>query len=234
MVQAWAEGLGCSPQLVGEPGVHLVPGGALLRGLDGVYLARIGPSVFVFCPAPLQSRAAEITAAIPTADVFTAATCARIAGVPEQGVHGPSWHGFVDAAHFTATGPPAGRRLRRDDPMLAEMQAGCGDADWAEGGFGDPAGVLYGIEEGGRLVAAGNLTPFRSRPADVGLLTRRSARGRGLAKQVAVRMIQDWLPAVGLMRYRALIANEPSLAIARGMGFAEYGQNFIARLSHIG
>jgi hypothetical protein len=43
-------------------------------------------------------------------------------------------------------------------------------------------------------------------------------------------MIQDALPAAGIIRYRALLSNAPSLAIARSLGFAGHGENLIARL----
>jgi hypothetical protein len=39
------------------------------------------------------------------------------------------------------------------------------------------------------------------------------------AKQIAVQMIGDALPAAGIIRYRALVTNSPSLAIARSLGF---------------
>ena len=109
----------------------------------------------------------------------------------KRGVLGPSWHGFTGAAHFTPAVPGAGRRLDRGDRLLAGLREACGEAEWAEGGFADPDGVMYGIEEDGRLAAAGNLTPFRGYPADIGLLTHPAARGRGLARHIAVRMIQD-------------------------------------------
>jgi RimJ/RimL family protein N-acetyltransferase len=143
---------------------------------------------------------------------------------------GPSWHGFTDVAHFTPVVGSAGRLLDRGDPLLAELRHACGEAEWSEGGFADPDGVIYGIEEDGCLVAAGNLTSFRGYPADVGLLTRPDARGRGLAKRVAAQMIADALPIAGVIRYRALVTNSPSLAIARSLGFAGCGQNLIARL----
>jgi hypothetical protein len=47
---------------------------------------------------------------------------------------------------------------------------------------------------------------------------------------MAVRMITDALPGAGLIRYRALASNTPSLAIARSLGFAGCGQNLMARL----
>lgn len=237
--RAWAAALGCGPRLLGEPGAHLVPGGPGLAGFRGVYLASVGPAVLVYCPAGLRRRAAALLAATPPGEVFTARTCARLAGLAGQPgpagqagprVHGPSWHGFTDAAHFRPAVPAAGRRLDRADPLLAGLRASCGDGDWAEGGFADPDGIVYGIEQQGVLAAAGNLTPFGGHPADVGLLTHPAARGRGLASRMAVRMITDALPAAGLVRYRALASNAPSLAIARSLGFAGCGQNLTARL----
>jgi hypothetical protein len=43
-------------------------------------------------------------------------------------------------------------------------------------------------------------------------------------------MIEDALPAAGLIRYRALVTNAPSLAIARSPGFRGYGHNLVARV----
>lgn len=226
----WAQALGCDARLLGEPGAHLVPGGAQLRDLNGVYMASVGAAVLVCCAGSLRPRAAAVLASTPPGALFTPGTCAAIAGVGAVQVLGPSWHGLTDAAHFRPAGPGAGRRLDRGDPLLAGLREACGEADWAEGGFAGPDGVIYGIEEDGHLAAAGNLTPFRGYPADVGLLTRPAARGRGLARQLATRMIGDALPAAGIVRYRALVTNSASLAIARSLGFAGYGQNLVVRL----
>jgi Acetyltransferase (GNAT) family len=227
---AWAEALGCDLRLLGEPGAQMVPGGAGLRGRNAVYMAEVRAAVLVYCPGRLRPRAAAVLASTPPGHLFTPGACAQIADVGEARILGPSWHGFTDAGHFTPAVPGAGRRLDRGDPLLAGLREACGETEWAEGGFADPDGVLYGIEQDGRLAAAGNLTVFRGYPADVGLLTHPAARGRGLATKVAVQMIADALPAAGIIRYRALAANSPSLAIARSLGFAGYGQNLIARL----
>jgi hypothetical protein len=97
---AWAEALGCEARLLGEPGAHLVPGGARLRGLNGVYMAGVGAAVLVYCPGWLRPRAAAVLASTPPGDLFTAGTCGAIAGTDGVRVLGPSWHGFTDAAHF--------------------------------------------------------------------------------------------------------------------------------------
>jgi hypothetical protein len=142
---AWAEALGCDLRLLGEPGAHMVLGGAWLRGRNALYMAGVRAAVLVYCPGRLRPRAAAVLASTPPGHLFTPGACARIAGVGEAQILGPSWHGFTDAGHFTPAVPGAGRRLGRGDPLLAGLREACGEAEWAEGGFADPDGVLYGI-----------------------------------------------------------------------------------------
>jgi GNAT superfamily N-acetyltransferase len=234
--RAWAQALGCDVRLVHRPGVHVVPGGERLQGLAGVYMARLGEAALVYCPPWVRERAETVLAGLSPAEAFRADTCARLAGAVTSQVHGPSWHGFVDPAHLVTPVEGRGRRLAVDHPLLTELRHACGDDDWAEGGFffgedlEDEAAIVYGIEERGRLVAAGNLTPFLSRPADVGLVTRPEERGRGLATSLTVRMVTDVLPHVGIVRYRALITNAASLRIAASLGFQERGRSYVVHV----
>lgn len=85
------------------------------------------------------------------------------------------------------------------------------------------------MKERRQVVAAGNLTEWRGRPADVGVLTAPSERGRGRARHLVGAMVATALPSIGVARYRALASNTASLAVARRLGFVEYGQNFRAR-----
>ncbi len=232
---AWAQTLGCDVRLLRRAGVHLVPGGARLQGLAGVYMVRIDDAVLACCPLSVREQAETVLAGRSPAEAFRADTCARLAGAVPSQVHGPSWHGFVDPAHLVRPVEGRGRRLATDHPLLTELRHACGDDDWAEGGFffGDDLeeeAIVYGIEERGRLVAAGNLTTFRSRPADVGLVTRPDARGRGLATSLTVRMVSDVLPHVGVVRYRALITNAASLRIAASLGFQERGRSYVVHV----
>ena len=233
--RAWAQALGCDVRLLHQPGVHVVPGGERLQGLAGIYMARLDDATLVYCPPSARERAATLLPVLSPVEAFRAEVCARLAGAVPSQVHGPSWHGFVDPAHLVRPVQGRGRRLAADHPLLTELRQACGDADWAEGGFffGDDLeeeALVYGIEEQGRLVAAGNLTPFRGRPADVGLVTRPGERGRGLATSLTVRMVTDVLPYVGVVRYRALITNAASLRIAAALGFQERGRSYVVHV----
>ena len=230
---AWAERLGCEAALLHEPGAHLVPGGEALRHRAVVLAARVGAGTLVFCPDRLRDRAARVLAEADPSTAFSAGVCARIAGVTETAVLGPSCHTFVDRVRFKPRPDAVGRRLDRGNPSFDALRTACGEDDWAEGGFlHEPTtfDVLYGIEEDGRLVAAGNMTPFRGLPADVGLVAHPDARGRGFATRLASKMVSDAIPDVEVVCYRALLTNASSLRIAESLGFERRGQNYIVGL----
>ena len=108
---------------------------------------------------------------------------------------------------------------RADATWTAPIRSlpGCGEHEWAEGSFANPDGIVYSIEEDGRLAAAGNLTPFRGHPADVGLAGRRPDDRRR-----AGRRRPHPVPRAGQQRTFA--------GVARSLGFAGYGRNLMARL----
>lgn len=231
---AWATDLGCDAARLREPGAHLVEGGAGLAGYGGVYMARVGPATLVYCPPPFRPRAERILGATDPRSAFGVELCADIANVPPSAVLGPSVHSFLDRSRFRPRADATGRRLDAGDSALAELRAAVGDGDWAEGGFfREPAafdGLVYAIEdEEGRLVAAGNLTPYRGAPADVGLVTHPAHRGRGLARRLATRMVADALTWAEIVRYRALASNDASRRVARAVGFVERGANLAVR-----
>ena len=94
----------------------------------------------------------------------------------------------------------------------------------------DPDGVAYGARGGRALASRGQPHTVPRAPGRCRAAHPSAARGRGLATRLAVRIIRDALPTAGIVRYRALNTNAPSLAIARSLGFAGYGQNLVARL----
>lgn len=228
---AWAEALGCNQRIVRTPGSHLVRGGPGFEGYNAVYVARIDDAVLVYCPESLQAAALEVLAGCNPDDVFTGRTLERIAGDRVKVILGPGSHSFVDRHRITQISPE-GQRLSATDDRLAALHRACGDEEWAEAGFIFDWGVVYAIESAGEVIAAGSMTPFRGRLADVGLITHPDHRGRGCAKRLASRMIADALPDAEVVRYRALTNNAPSVAVARSLGFVTRGENLVARLHY--
>lgn len=227
---SWAEMLGCDAVLLRSPGIHFVRGGPGFAGYNAVYVARVDDAVLAYCPERLRAVAREVLEGCEADKAFTSRTLGRIAGERLKVILGPSSHSFIDGHHF-APAPLEGQRVpAADDDRLAALRRVCGEEEWAEAGFIFDRGVVYTLETNGQVIAAGNLTPFRGQFADVGLITHPDHRGQGIARRLASRMISDALPAAGVVRYRALTANAPSVAVARSLGFVARGENLVARL----
>lgn len=204
-------------------------------GANDAMSFRLGALCVVVVRSDDLATARDLARGRDVDEVFTA-DYLQLALGPHARVDGPSWHGYVTARTFRGTPDPCVVPLAPGDAGLVSLRRRCSPAEWGESGFPrDPAAVdprttrFYGLAEHGELVAAGNMTDWRGLPADVGVLTRPDARRRGLAGGVAATMTADALPEVGVVRYRALVTNLASLAVARRLGFEPYGQNYRAR-----
>ena len=69
---------------------------------------------------------------------------------------------------------------------------------------------------------------WASRPTSGSARIRLNEAG-GLARRLVGAMVAEALPAVGTVRYRALVSNVSSIAVAQRLGFQEYGRNYRAR-----
>jgi RimJ/RimL family protein N-acetyltransferase len=166
---------------------------------------------------------------------FTADALRLLVGLDAQ-VDGPSWHGYATGQSFRGTADASAELVDGDDSSLLAFLKRNDVADWAEGGFPRDPGLadpettrFWVLREDGHVVAAGNMTGWRGVPADVGVLTDPLQRGRGLACRLVATMVANALASTDVVRYRALVSNAASLAVARRLGFEPYGQNFRAR-----
>ncbi|MGI8632703.1 MAG: GNAT family N-acetyltransferase [Solirubrobacterales bacterium] len=149
---------------------------------------------------------------------------------------GPSWHSYVNGRCFRGSADTDAHPVTGEDTSLLAFLERSDIAEWAEGGCprdptsADPATTRFWVlREGDGVVAVGTMTEWRRLPADVGVLTHPMRRGQGLARRLVGAMVAESLPSVGVVRYRALVSNGASLAVARRLGFDAYGQNFRAR-----
>lgn len=230
--EGWAELLGCDVALLHRPGVHLVPGNDQLHAWEGIFMARVvEAAVLVYGPEADVPRLVPLLEGVSAAAAFRTDFVARLAGKGRPLMLGPYRYAFVDIAHFRPAEHPAGSPLPPDDPELEELRAACGEDDWDESGLADTARAPhYGIKSDGQLLAAGNLGPYRSRRADVGVLVHPAYRGRGLARRLVSRMAAEVLPEVGVLRYSAAQTNTASLAVAEALGFMPRGEQVAVRL----
>ena len=138
-------------------------------------------------------------------------------------VLGPSVHSFLDRADLpVASAGEAVTQTARPD-QLQQLRDRVTETEWAESGFGggDVAQAWVIVGDGGQALAASNLTPFGSVPADVGVLADPAARGRGFATLAAATAARYAVARHGIARWRALATNAPSRRLAAKLGFED-------------
>jgi hypothetical protein len=241
----WSEVFGCAPHELWRGGTAIGAHHGPLAGYPGVYVLSARGTTRVSAPdelvGTLTGRLASAGGALLQPDSWR-----EWFGRAVTQVLGPSIHHYLDDPAALGGAAEAGADDGKTDirPLdggdagpLAALRAACQPEDWSASGFPEPADaaaevppVLFGAFRDGELVAATSLTEWRGRPADVGVLTQPAHRHAGLATRLAALAARHALDTAGLARYRAAVTNKPSLAIARRLGFAEYGRNLAVRL----
>lgn len=228
----WAARLGLSVHALRSATVHVVA--VDIGANDAMSFLFDGTCIVVVRPEELEAARSSVVGLAPN-EAFTADLLFTLLGT-DATVDGPSQHTYANERTFRGRVDPGVEPIDAGDRTLLAFLEKNDIADWAESGFPrDPGSAdhattrFWVAREHGEVVAAGNMTEWRGLPADVGVLTHPDARGRGIARRVAATMVAEMLPGIEVARYRALVSNGPSLAIAERLGFQLYGQNFRAR-----
>lgn len=96
-------------------------------------------------------------------------------------------------------------------------------AEWDEAGIGRPDSRVFGLRVDDRIVAVAAYARWSGQIAQLRVFTQPAYRRRGLAAQPLAAAISAALADDLLPQYRARDDNAASVALAKGMGFVEYG-----------
>lgn len=226
----WAAFLGCTSEQLEASGTWVVPHGGL-AGYSGAYLLRRGMSCVVSVPAPLLATVAAQLAGLPAESSFDIARLRLLFGDAIDRFVGPAWQGFLRAADFRPAVRPNVRQLAAtDDPALRRLAEGCDEQEWEQVGIGRAEQMVIGAFAGETLVAAGMGEPLGATLLHVGIITHPAYRGQGYGRAVVSAISAYGLDDGLVPRYQALMANQPSIAIARALGFCQYAETLAVRL----
>jgi RimJ/RimL family protein N-acetyltransferase len=111
------------------------------------------------------------------------------------------------------------------------LREACGAA-WDHGGSKiDPGVPLFGVFDGSReLTALASYQVWNERIAHISIVTHPRHQGRGLGRAAVALAAQRALTAGLVPQYRTLQANTASMAIAKRLGFVEYGFSVYVRM----
>jgi ribosomal protein S18 acetylase RimI-like enzyme len=226
----WAEFLGSSPEKLRKEKTQLLAH-AELRDYAGCYIIEFGVAPIVSLPAnEVESYREEIArwqpGVVRTPTVVQTAFRDRV-----EAVIGPAFIGYTDAKLFRQVTCGGARLLTNADwKELELLRYGCLAEEWDHGGSSFRPNEMVGILSNQRLVGVASYQVWGRHIAHISIITHPAFRGRGYATLAVSELTRIVLERKLVPQYRTLEANQPSMAVARQLGFVQYATSLAIRL----
>lgn len=231
----WARDFACSPGALRPRHTHVQQHAGQLLGNPGIWMLVAGGSPLVSLPPELMPELADLARAWTTLDVADPTNlvwpisdrCRR----QVERVVGPAFIGYWTLDVLGSESESVARQVASPEAIL-RLQAACDPLEWRHGGGDATSAVHFGIfEPGGELSALAGYQVWNESIAHLHVVTHPRHRGRGLGRAVVAAAAEHAFDAGLLPQYRTLRENAPSMAIARKLGFVDYGSSVYIALS---
>lgn len=141
-------------------------------------------------------------------------------------VIGPAFVGYTAALPPVPTGA---RSLGDVDAgALERLRLACEELDWEHGGSAIEQ-VVSGVFDGAQLASVAGYEVWGGVIAHISVVTHPGRRGRGHGRQAVAHVASRALQAGLVPQYRTLMANAPSMRVARELGFEEFATTVAVR-----
>ena len=213
------------------PGVRVRPHTPSRASWRAVYVLSFDDAACVLAPADIVSVLSNALAGRAAGEVLDPNSWRALLAAPSARVVGPARHHYLDDR--SGLGAFAvGRRVNpRDHSALAALRSAIPPPEWELAGFSQQPAMMFGVFEGEEMVAAATLGAGPDAATDIGVVVRPRIRGKGYGTQIAATAAKQAVLMHGIARFRAPADSEASLAVARRLGFTEYGCDLTVHLS---
>ena len=217
----WSAYFGCSPQHLNEARTLVVSHRAL-AGYDGVLVFRHAHSCIVSVPDSVpEIERSKLRTAQPT-EASDPRLLGKAFAVSTDRVQGPAWLGIADRSVFTPVRSKARILGDADAPAIERLALGCDELAWTQSRLLRVQKPLFGLFEGGDLVAVSGHVVLGDVLAYIGVITHHAHRGRGYAKSVVSAAMNGALEKGFIPMWRTPVSNEAAITVARSLGFQPY------------
>jgi RimJ/RimL family protein N-acetyltransferase len=230
----WAANFDCGVADLHRPGVTFLRNGGDFATYAGAYLLRWGEACVFTAPDLLAGRVAERRHGLSPDEVFHRSFLAALFGEAVDRIIGPAFRSVADSTDFRRVDPRATRLLSPgDDAALHRLAEAVEDEAWEHSGIHFNRPPNFGCYVSGELVSAGMLLAAGERLRNVGIVTHPARRGQGYGRAVVSFMTAYALDGGGFGHCQTLLANAPSIAIARSLGYQQYATALAVRLKGV-
>jgi GNAT superfamily N-acetyltransferase len=146
-------------------------------------------------------------------------------------VVGPAFISYGSAASLALGDAQRAVSIASEEASIAALRDACGAA-WDDGGSEiDDDVPLFAAFDGSReLTALASYEVWDESIAHISIITHPLHRGRGFGRAAVALAAQHALAAGLVPQYRTLQANTASIAVAKRIGFVEYGFSVYVRM----
>lgn len=193
-----------------------------LAGYDGVLVFRHGPSCIVSVPDTTpQIERSKLQAARPV-EAFDRRFLSQVFLVNPRNVRGPASVGVAVREDFKPVRSTARVLGDADEPAIRILAERCGEADWMHSKVAVNRKPLFGLFEGGTLVAIAGYIVMENVLAYTGVVTPPDGRGKGYGKAVVSAAMNSAYENGLIPLYRSMIFSRAAIAVGRALGFQPY------------
>lgn len=231
----WAMDFGCAPGKLRPGHTRVQAHTARLAGSTGIWILVTGGAPLASLPADVLAshgeRAKSWTSALVSDESQLVRELAGLAPGRVGKVVGPAPIHYGSSASLDLRDGRRAMELDDDEAAVQRLRDACG-TEWDAGGSDVKEGVpLFGVfDEGRQLAALAGYQVWNGKIAHIAIVTHPDRRGRGFARAAVARAAEHALGKGLLPQYRTLRANDAGMAVAKRLGFVEYGFSVYVRM----
>jgi RimJ/RimL family protein N-acetyltransferase len=220
----WALVMGCTPEALSRPGIHLAetptpPDHLVIRVLG------FNDSLHLRGPVSLEPVLARLTEGLSPRTLIEPEFWQSFLAGHLKEVLGPHVLHYASADMLLNVDAPAVRRLdARDDEARAKLEAAVGAQEWDDASLhsSDRADSLFGAFEGDELVALAGVQVCPDPLRNIAICTHPAWRHRGYARQAASVAARAACVDGSLAQWGTDPGNAASLNLGRALGFVGF------------
>lgn len=221
----WARDFACPPDHLRPGATHVQVHAGELTGDDGIWILAVGTWPVVSLPPAIFPGLREYAQAWSRETIATSgALQAGLGPFRPTRIVGPA---FIGYATRECLGKDTKRRARQlvetDGDAATALRTHCDPEAWDHGGSEFGRVPTFGaFAEEGRLAALAGYETW-GRIAHISIVSGPDRRSQGYGAAAVLAAAEHALQAGLVPQYRTLKANKPSMRLAEGLGFQEYG-----------
>jgi GNAT superfamily N-acetyltransferase len=222
----WAQDLGL------DSGFDASPVRCVAQELHlGVQMLRRDGRLVIAAPPDKCGVIQAAIGGLSPAELFSVEWLQRVLGRDAVKILGPADISYADETSFRSALPGGARALSTaDSEAYRLLQAALDPKEQEESGLTADKYPAFGAFSGDMLCAVASYSVWEPSIAHIVVASHPDHRRRGLASAAIKALAADALNRGLILQWRALAWNQPSLALARDLGFKHYCSTIYARL----